>query len=114
MLLKKVNIILLQLICAFTISESIFVENGAYENIVIEIKENVPFAECSEFLWSLEVRHFNLLFYKYYGRIIFWFLNSIQKQLNNTLLLTNIDNEKMLIKHQSLVHENSYNKSCVL
>lgn len=54
----KVKIILFQLCFAFTITQSTFVKNGAYENIVVEIKEEIVAAtECSHFIKNLEVRY---------------------------------------------------------
>jgi hypothetical protein len=50
--------ILFLYLASFTITQSTFVKNGAYQNIFIEIKEDVSVVECSKFLWSLEVRYF--------------------------------------------------------
>lgn len=61
---------LFYLAIAINYCESIVVRNGAYENIVVEIKDVPASVECSQFLWSLEVRYFVLIF-KYFGFKLF-------------------------------------------
>lgn len=51
-----ISFIALLIVCSSHLVQSVTIDNAAYKDIVLEIKDYVPVEKCSEILLDLEVR----------------------------------------------------------